>query len=522
VPAIRSASVVAEARCGTPDVAEDPSLHDEPERFVAWQRSRVAARTTGETKERPDEVKERPDDVKERPDEELDLTEALEALFSAGIVGKLVPTTKQVLLGSVTKLYLGDDGTEALEAEAPLWYVPSTSKQEMLGVYLTGWAKYVHPDSANWASKVIDRRTRAQLPDGTLTGPFDWLEDAASWVGGGVSQVKDGVAAWYEWMYGPVFGDDLPESFYDPYYADLSSPIPGLFWTEDYLNGALVMAVQTVYAFAPLLQLMAPEAAAVGAYRGGAMLREQIAGLPNAATGVKSPRATITDAPVVYPDLGGITVGPGGEVKLSSTAATYAYAIANSVRILPPFRHRAALADYLFWWAHRLHSLAVEQNDPKYKDLGLLAAKCALTEIVELASWIAHEMGHLEGDHAAWHCTAGNACQQYIAQYTFAAATRALLGLPQPHPSGFDRKLVPNAVYDPEAGEWADEYESGPFTPDNCPGTSFLAVHRDPRLLGAYRTPHNVDVDVTVSVPCGGTGLPYPFGASASQLEALL
>jgi hypothetical protein len=30
VPAIRSASVVAEARCGTPDVAEDPSLHDEP------------------------------------------------------------------------------------------------------------------------------------------------------------------------------------------------------------------------------------------------------------------------------------------------------------------------------------------------------------------------------------------------------------------------------------------------------------------------------------------------------------
>jgi hypothetical protein len=462
-----------------------PGLFVAIERLVSWQTS-WQGRSLPPTAQPPgSQARMAAGTTMERPDAQ----DVVDGAFADAIIGQEVSVKWLYLLAVATKLNLGeDDSGGQLAVEVPYGYTPSTSKTEMISTFLGAWAGCLHPDSAAWASKVIDRGTRAQLPSGTLTGPMDWLEDVWS------SATSLGENAF--------LGHGLGDS------------IPGLFWTEDYLNGALVMAVQTAHAFAPMLGLMAPEAAAAGGYRSGALVRESISFEPNAVTGVQK-RILIRDAPYIAPQVGSIKIDDDGFVELFSPGDKYAFAFLDAVWLFQPCRDIAAIADYMFWWAHRLHSMALETNESRYKDVGLLAAKCGLAQIVQLASLIVHEFGHLAGELSAYHCTHDEACNQYIAQYTFQHAVRALLGVP-----------------DGQSGKRAFSGDSLHAThlrkPPDCNGSEFVAEHDGTSSGHAssgrpiYLGSHDLALEVTISVACGGTGVPFAIQESPSGLEAWL
>lgn len=496
--------------CGTPQVVQDPALHDTPMRIEQALRARRAPRAVGatpsvaattapppaDTLTRPDDTLTRPDDTLTRPDEPGETKEAPEVttdIIAEVLYGLEVPNNAQVALAFASRLDLGISPT----VEVPLGYTPSTSAGDMLSVLLTAWSKHIDAESANWAAKVIDRRTRAQLPTGTtLTGPLDWIEDAVSAVGDSLADVVTGAMSL-------VPGVSI---------ADLSDPIPGLFWKEDYLNGALVMAVQTAHAFAPFLQIMPPDVVAAGGYRKGEFVRERLSGAPSATTDVVD-RILIDDAPVLVPHVGGITIQPAGKVTYHSKPGVVAYTLVSTIWLRPLVRQSAALADYFFWWAHRLHSLAVETGKSELKELAQYAADCALTEIVEIASVIVHEVGHDSGWGSAWHCSNGQACKQYVAEACFGGATRALLGLPPSAVTmdGYTRDLsATSATYSEDR------------TPTDCDGTTIVIVHYDEQGASVLGRPHTIDLIVRVVSGCGGAGQLTTTTQPASALEALL
>jgi hypothetical protein len=465
-PAVREVKRLPVDTCDTARFAANPGLYEASRARAALPRASIRSALTV---------------PRVGTDERSALESALESAAEA-IIGHEIPTDQVYLLAVATKLNLGSDASGPLTAEVPFRYTSPTSSKDMISTFLADWAGYLHPESANWASLMIDRGTRAQLPSGTLTGPIDWLED-----------VFTSIAS-------P--GDDA---------------VPGLFWTEDYLNGALVMAVQTAYAFAPLLGLMAPEAAEAGGYRGSELVREKIAGTLSAATGTSSGRILIHDGWETGLKMGGITIKDDGTFVLSMPGKKLAFAFLGGITLFQPMRDMAAVADYMFWWARRLHGMALETGESNYKDIGILAARCGLAQVVKIAAVIVHEIGHHAGPFSAWHCNESyeQACNQYIAEYTFQHAVMALLGLPDP------------LSY---SGSWAfapDFTERGYFVPIvTCGTTEFTATHDGTSSGHAstsaliYTHPHDLEMSVTISNECGGTGIPFDIRVTPSDLEA--
>lgn len=67
------------------------------------------------------------------------------------------------------------------------------------------------------------------------------------------------------------------------------------------------------------------------------------------------------------------------------------------------YKGEAALADYYFWWTHRLYSYYMDGEGTQIHWLvGLLCARCALAEIVEIGAVILHESAHRSGSF--YHC----------------------------------------------------------------------------------------------------------------------
>jgi hypothetical protein len=455
--------------CDTPRFAANPGLFEAMERLASLERASSRTRPVVP-----------PAGSAERS--------ALDEAIVDAVMGQEIPTDQVYLLAVATKLNLGSDASGPLEVEVPFGYASSTSKATMLSTFLGAWEGYLHPESADWASKVIDRGTRAQLPSGTATGVLDWVEDM---VAAGASGL--------------------------PLGGGLGDAIPGLFWTEDYLNGALVMAVQTAYAFAPLLALMAPEAVAAGGYRGSELVREFISGTPSAVTGVKN-RLEIRDGIYLFPNQGGITIYESGQVELVSRTGPQAMWWLNSFLLYQGMRDKAALADYMFWWAHRLHGMSVETGDGHYKDMGILAAKCGLAQVVKLAAIIVHEIGHFDGWNSAWHCAPDVGCNQYIAEFTFENAVRALLGLPGAVEGGLGPQM-----WEFTAG---DDYSSFGYVLVHCPGSEFFVTH-DGTTSGhassaapIYAHAHDVAFEVRVSAECGGTGSTFSVRLTPGDLHA--
>lgn len=126
----------------------------------------------------------------------------------------------------------------------------------------------------------------------------------------------------------------------------------------------------------------------------------------------------------------------GGDDDAPWTALTF-----TAIELAPVLVGGAAFADYLLWWAWRLHSYWVETG--KYNGnvyyTGLAAARLAYAEIAKIGSLILHECGHLPflaGSQGA-HCTdvwdKGLDCPQDVMEPMWLGRAAVLYNLPAPH-----------------------------------------------------------------------------------------
>ncbi len=126
----------------------------------------------------------------------------------------------------------------------------------------------------------------------------------------------------------------------------------------------------------------------------------------------------------------------GGDEDAPWTALTF-----TAIELAPVLVGSAALADYLLWWAWRLHSYWEETGrfDGNVYYTGLAAARLAFAEIAKIGSLILHECGHLPfqpGSQGA-HCTDvwdnGLDCPQDVMEPMWLGRAAVLYNLPAPH-----------------------------------------------------------------------------------------
>lgn len=166
----------------------------------------------------------------------------------------------------------------------------------------------------------------------------------------------------------------------------------------------------------------------------------------------------------------------------------------------------AALADYYFWWAHRLYDWAESGNAGSDEDavrfLAKWCARAALAEIVDIAGLLVHEITHLgHFVDSLWECRADQVglllptrylkCACFMNSWIFRARVTADLALPLPllpdtssGESGDDQHMprdrdgVPRQRFDFRADEeWNFQYNQA-FAAD-CIGATFDVEHND-------------------------------------------
>lgn len=172
---------------------------------------------------------------------------------------------------------------------------------------------------------------------------------------------------------------------------------PGLFWDEGqgYYHHALMFAVLTLYGY---------RTEAADFYRMANTCKittDEIAHwVEDKARWVKSKSDACND-------------GTWSRIQLSedgqATAERYfagfpAWAFDGKVRLCArAYKAEAALADYYFYWAHRLYSAWMDGcGTDEHYELAYWCARAALSEITELASVMLHELAHLTG--SLFHC----------------------------------------------------------------------------------------------------------------------
>ncbi len=310
------------------------------------------------------------------------------------------------LIGQCT-IHLGfsDELNMDLVASVPYGYMPANEKEEMLAEFLPQWFDNVGPLSES------------------------------------LSMVKKCIK----------YNDDLK--------------IPGLFWDSGYgyYYKAIQYALATLYEYASLAE--GPELFQDSCGITADSIREQIedkkrwvdpklsfcptygAEVRVESNGKVRPEYTGT-TPVVDIDVSFEWCGFGPDcdtISIDFEASFLAMTPGDTIYLCDYLKMQAALADYYFWWAHRLHSYARVEGKATLTDylVGMYCARCALSEIVEIAALIVHEFGHITG--SKFHCYTGDKqfdCCQWVVQSIFRNRMLAKLGLPSPH-------FVTNSYYGP-------------------------------------------------------------------------
>lgn len=113
----------------------------------------------------------------------------------------------------------------------------------------------------------------------------------------------------------------------------------------------------------------------------------------------------------------------------------YAITYGQRIHIADIMTSWAASADYLFWWAQRLHSRWVETLNIEDFVVGQLCARAALADVATIASIVVHEYWHKHTAHS-FHCKnltgTSHDCAAYAVQYTFLMGVVAVHALPMP------------------------------------------------------------------------------------------
>lgn len=217
--------------------------------------------------------------------------------------------------------------------------------------------------------------------------------------------------------------------------------VMGLFWDDGwgYMHRAMLYAVQMLHMYAD--EAIDPSPEKYASYS-AAKLRSVIESgdLPLAVTNdqiITTPHGTQY---IKIGALGTVQTYISTDVKYVAVTFFDTDAFQTAIQIPTVMRLKAATADYLFWWAHRLHSHYSETGKLDHWWVGLLCARAALAELSQIAGIIVQEYVHVTSDNS-FHCVdlagAAHGCAEYAIQYTFQYGVMALLALPEPrNPSG--------------------------------------------------------------------------------------
>lgn len=293
--------------------------------------------------------------------------------------------------------------TNNLRYELPVDFEPTSSHHEMMEALLPTWRAQIHSFDGIWdiADRVLQRHS------GVWSGGDEqWDTRGLFWREPGddgffLQAFRYAIATLYAYAYSvdaePLFTDvttlgkdQIRQLLDDPVLHYIVTPIHTCDYSADKVRvvDGVVQADRTWQKWAPDDVSLVSELVALSGLIPSPVPAPIVESLLESllATGVLSNNPT---AITLQTGLGG---SGGGQTRVSDG-----------------FIVNAALADYHFWWAHRLYDWVESGNAGAGADgvrfLAVCCARAALAEIVDIAGNLVHEIAHLGRFLASeWEC----------------------------------------------------------------------------------------------------------------------
>jgi len=333
----------------------------------------------------------------------------MDALCTSSSIDTMTVHLKDYLqLASICKISLGpywDASVGTITASVPPGYTPKTSASSMKWDFLPDWMAKIHPNSREACETEEEYLIRMLHPMKELS--WDAVGDTITW-------------------------KDVPKR-------------TGLFWDDDggFYYHFIQHSIITLYGFASFSLSPSSVAELCGFESSDNPIRDVLEMRPGNA------RLFVVGKDLDYlceehPEME-FSVANGEVTELRTvfpnddTTAAWKHWWFRNIHICNSNQLRAALCDYYFWWAHRLHSFSLHDAPDSLTAqwawwVGMLCAKCALSEIVSFSAVLLHEIGHFR---TYWndHCRHGEsgyqqACCNYIMEEIYKERTYAEMGLP--------------------------------------------------------------------------------------------
>lgn len=255
------------------------------------------------------------------------------------------------------------------------------------------------------------------------------------------AMMEDFIPEWYHAVFGSSWLVDAVESVVEPVpwgFEFTQIDEPALSITGPFTE-ILQFAVGTIGGFAYLFDRMPSQfrdsCACDSSTTLSAIDSGHIKVRVSDSAGMSLESSSIAVDSIGHVKVSRVGVGPGGwtwdPMQLGSPVG---HAI---IHINPQTVVNAAVANYYFRWATMLHSKYMfDGGDAWDYFVGLLCARAAIAEVLEIATLITHEMGHIS-PASLWHCrdyrrVKQNCCQFFTEEF-FRAQVQAEIALPAAH-----------------------------------------------------------------------------------------
>jgi uncharacterized membrane protein YgcG len=240
------------------------------------------------------------------------------------------------------------------------------------------------------------------------------------------------VPEWYAAVHSAQDAWDSVEAIIEHFTNETDVRETGLFFTEPpgYFYYILRYAIVTLYAYSARADN--PSEFATTCNTSSSILRDDI-------ERAKMALAVYSSYEYQYTAMSGgawLHAMSDGKFRVTRySEGPQAWTYFGVVHMSPCNQAEAAIADYYLWWANRLYSYALHESGSALDMFtAMMCARCAVSEIVEMAAVILHEYSHVTG--SSYHCKelwSEQDCCQYMLEYHFRHQVWAELGMPQSH-----------------------------------------------------------------------------------------
>lgn len=286
-----------------------------------------------------------------------------------------------------------------------------------------------HPDGVSSVRGVLDRINLGQSAD------FGVLE------------------AWLPREYEPTVSVQTMREMLLPYWMEKKTltwtdaathidfeiePVPGAFWYTKpmgYYYMAILNAIVTLHSYADIVDELpvGPTACRVSSESLRTFIEDA-----NWSVVIREPHGDLPPYEMwIEVDMqGAVVASRRRDAPPNGWANAYQNPISHTIHFGEKMKVSGALADYYFWWAHRLLGYSIDCQSLRHLVLALFCARCAMAEIGENCNLLMHEMMHFHEFGGGGHCThSGDPkdCCNDTVPHGFSHLLWAKMGLPLPH-----------------------------------------------------------------------------------------